>query len=332
MHQSGIVVDDELRNAFNAHSENESVAWVKMTIENEKFVIVGTGNTTGSEKGNWESLAATCETNIPFFGAIRRDAKWLMIAYIPDTAKVFSKMIFASSLSSLRTGIGGARWVVPDFSINLQSECTLEAYEKTLQDVTRAVMSYNEKESEKTHRDAALMMGTEATAIIPGVPIKIAEATMEQLKTMKEGGSPKVIELILDPKTEVLGTGKHEDMTIAAISGSLPEKEPRYFVINWGHKDREGADQSKFVFVYYCPGAAPPRLKMFYSTCKSHVITCLSKLEYADPIKLECSEAADFSEERLINEAYPIVQEEKTFAKPKAAKGRGKARIAKFQA
>lgn len=302
-----------------------------MTIENEQFVIVGTGNATGSENGNWESLAATCETHIPFFGAIRRDAKWLMIAYIPDTAKVFSKMIFASSLSAIKNGIGGERWVVNDFSINLQSECTLESYEKTLQDVTSAVMSYNEKESEKTHRDAALMMGTEATAIIPGIPIKISEATMAQLKTMKEGGSPKMIELILDPKTEVLGTGRHEDMTVSAINAALPEKEPRYFVINWAHKDREGADQSKIVFVYWCPGAAPPRLKMFYSTCKAHVLTCLTTLEYANIIKVECSEPVDFSEERLINEAYPIVEEAKTFAKPKAM-GRGKARVAKFQA
>lgn len=75
--------------------------------------------------------------------------KWLMIFFCPDDSKasfkgffvwaalnllvhtqVRQRMVYASSSSALREGLGGSNFV-PDYNISMQSECTLAEWKKS---------------------------------------------------------------------------------------------------------------------------------------------------------------------------------------------------------
>lgn len=137
------------------------------------------------------------------------------------------------------------------------------------------------------------------------------------------------MELILDLKSEVLGSAPPSNQSISELV--YPENEPRYFVHNYTHT-HGGEQKSKFVFIYYCPGIAPPRSKMFYSTCKSNIIKLFKTLDITDFHNLECNAADEVSEAAILEELYPKKTEDKSFKKP-TARGRGRAKFAgKFQA
>lgn len=325
MHQSGITVDNELKKAFQECCEGTNT-WMHITIEDDQFKFIAAGAAADAE-ANWAAVQGSLKQKTPGFFFIQNSANmWLMISFIPDNSQVRLKMLFASSSASLKQGLGSAKFVANDFAINMIDECTWENYKKqTSEEVD--VMTFEEKTHLQTEYDSAALMGTGQTAVIAGIPIKIADGAVEAIKGLKEGKHSSV-ELILDGETEVLGVGAVQDMSVADLIALFPPKEPRYFLHNHAHKDKEGGDKKTLVFVYYCPMTSAPKLKMFYSTCKAHILTCLAALEFDKPVNLECDSASECSEDRIMKEIYPPEEVKTSFAKPKA---RGRRAIKAFQ-
>lgn len=320
MHQSGITVDNELKEAFKGC--DEEATWMHMTIEDDQFKFVASGAVDGDDEAKWAAVQGNLTERTPGYHFVKSSGQWLMIPFIPDNSQVRLKMLFASSSASLKQGLGNPRFATPDFKINMIDECTWANYQKQTKGEVD-VMTYEEKMSMQSEYDSAAMMGTGQTAVIAGIPIKIDDAAVDAIKGLKEGKHSSV-ELILDGQTEVMGVGACKDMSVEDLVGSFPPKEPRYFLHNHAHKDKEGGDKTTLVFVYYCPMSSAPKLKMFYSTCKAHILTCLNALEFDKPINLECDSPAECTEERIMKEIYPPAAVNTTFAKPKARGRRAK--------
>jgi len=51
---------------------------------------------------------------------------------------------------------------------------------------------------------------------------------------------------------------------------------PRFVVHSFAH-EQNGESKTTNMLIYYCPGKAKPKNKMFYSTAKSSVIAIFSK-------------------------------------------------------
>lgn len=327
MHQSGIVVDDELKEAFRKACEDPSVGYLKVVISdsNDKFVLDSTGT------GDLDAIGKTLESNIPAYIVTRKQDKWLMVSFVPDTAKVRSKMVYASSTASLRHGLGGANFISPDYAANTLDDVTENSYSHSIEDHSEVVMSFNEKEKLETEMQSAMLMGAEPTTVIAGVPIKISDTAMQGFKDLK-AGTFNTLKLVLDPKTEILNVGMSQDMSLTEIQGCMEERVPSYFLHNFKYNHPEdGQAGSKNVFIYYCPNLAPPKLKMLYSTCKAYILTGLSELEFEKPLNMECNVPAEISDKSVHDEIFPPKVEDKSFAKPKAARG-GRRAVAKFQA
>lgn len=332
MHTSGITVDDALSAEFNGLEADTGVNWVKFQIETEQFKVVGKGG------GAWEEVAAAVEEKVPSFFAMRREAKWLLVMWIPDRAMVRQRMLYSSSSSALKSGVGGNRWLSENFHCTEVHELTDENFTKRhLTDVRNVVMSYDEREKEQTEMISSLMMGTEQHAIIPGVPITMTPGLVTDLKTVAASGGCVEMSFTIESKSEVLGSAGVSQKDLAGIAGSVPDDQPRYYFMLYAHQDREGAAQTKPLFIYYCPGKAPPKLRMLYSTCKAHVLSVLGKDAAESGIgveglhKVEGSEPSDLTTDRLLNDIYPVTTNVKAFAKPKA-KSRGKQKLAAFSA
>jgi len=123
--------------------------------------------------------------------------------------------------------------------------------------------------------------------------------------------------LQLDPATEVMGVVTSGDLDIPAIVRQFPPSQPRYAAFRYSHSHPETKeDVATTVFVYYCPDVAGPRLKMFYSSCKSMAVKTCDKFGVTCQKQVEISVGSELSAAFLLDELYPKKTTTKAFAKP----------------
>jgi len=216
-----------------------------------------------------------------------------------------------------------------DYNLSDKTECTVEDFTASAKGVGKdSVMSADERMYQETRHEHSAGTSEGKVSAIVGIPIKVADSTLEALKGIASG-SVSSLELIIDASTETLGNAPITNTPLSALK--LPEKEPRFFVV--AHKYvHDGANKSKLVLIYYCPNKAIPKLKMLYSTSKANVIKIFGTLNITDFHNLEVNEVSELAEDIVIADIHPPTASDRGFAKPKAG-GRGKAKLAtKFNA
>jgi len=190
------------------------------------------------------------------------------------------------------------------------------------------VMSADERMYHETRHEHSAGTSEGKVSAIVGIPIKVADATLEALKGIASG-SVSSLELVIDASTETLTNAPITNTPLSALK--LPEKEPRFFVVAYKYV-HDGANKTKLVLIYYCPNKAIPKLKMLYSTSKANVIKIFGTLSITDFHNLEVNEVSELAEDVVIADIHPPTANDRGFAKPKAG-GRGKAKLAtKFNA
>lgn len=328
MHGSGITADDALKAEFAGFEGDEKAFSLKVEIKNDNFVSGGRISSAGDLDKDFEALQASLVEKTPCYTILRvpGQQKFVVCFFVPDNSPVRQKMVYASSTGALKAGLGGAKFT-DDWAVATIAECTRAEYETSIADQTHLVRSGDERMNAETAYEVSAMLDEEKVSAIVGVPIKISDPVLEALKAIKAGEKQTTV-LILDAKTETLNCEPPTDAKIADLD--FPEKEPRYFVHNFKHT-KDGEEKTKLVFVYYCPGRSPPKLKMFYSTVKSNIVTVFKNMDITDFLNFECNEKAECTEELLMTEIYPPVVQSKAFKKPTARGGRSKARPTKFQ-
>lgn len=327
--QSGISPSATLQSEFHATAKNPNVLFVKFEIQNDTFVKTGEGNTAGSLAANLSAIQAVLFDKQPCYIVFRlEENKWCCVCYIPNDSPVRSKMIYASSKAALKVGLGSDKFG-EDYNITDKKECTVAEYNAAAKGVGKdVVMSADERMYHETRHEHSAGTSEGKVSAIVGIPIKIADATIEALKGIASG-SVSSLELVIDAATETLGNAAITNASLSTLK--LPEKEPRFFVV--AHKYvHDGANKSKLLLIYYCPNKAIPKLKMLYSTSKANVIKIFDSLGIKDFHNLEVNEASELAEDVVIADIHPPTANDRGFAKPKAA-GRGKAKLAtKFNA
>jgi hypothetical protein len=75
------------------------------------------------------------------------------------------------------------------------------------------------------------------------------------------------------------------------------------------------------VLYYYCPESIKPKLKMFYSTCKSVVVRLLQdEAQLSISKSLEVSDRAEVSTAVVMDALHPQEATKKAFKKPEATR------------
>lgn len=327
--QSGISPSATLQSEFQATAKNSNILFVKFEIQNDTFVKTGEGNSTGSLASDLKAIQSVLVDKQPSYVVFRlEENKWCCICFIPNDSPVRLKMIYASSKAALKVGLGSDKFG-EDFNISDKNECTVEDFSASAKGVGKdVVMSADERMYHETRHEHSAGTSEGKVSAIVGIPIKIADATIEALKGIASG-SVSSLELVIDAASETLGNAPITNDKLSALK--LPEKEPRFFVVafNYFH---DGANKNKLLLIYYCPNKAIPKLKMLYSTSKANVIKIFDTLNIKDFHNLEVNEASELAEDVVIADIHPPTTNDRGFAKPKAA-GRGKAKLAtKFNA
>jgi len=315
------------KKAFVSAQDDKSLLFLKITIESETFKKSSSGKSTGSRKTDFEAVRAVLEERKPCYILMKasQEGKWVLIMYVPELAYVRDKMVFASSMSALKEGLGTSIFL-NDFSISTPKECTLEEFNHGNQEIAeKDVMTIQEQLKHDAQNESALSMGEAKVSAMIDIPIKVSDEATQSMDKLLKGSVDSVL-YRMNPDSEVLEVDTSGNLKIEAITAKFPKNEPRFVIHNFAH-DRDGQKAKSFVFFYFCPDVAKPKLKMMYSSCKGIVIKLALNSGIELKKNLEASEPNEITPAVVLTELYPKKDEKVAFKKPSAGGGKGKSRF-----
>eukprot|EP00823_Brevimastigomonas_motovehiculus_P003097 TRINITY_DN1844_c0_g3_i1.p1 TRINITY_DN1844_c0_g3~~TRINITY_DN1844_c0_g3_i1.p1 ORF type:complete len:363 (-),score=97.79 TRINITY_DN1844_c0_g3_i1:238-1326(-) len=317
MHQSGIRVGDDLKKEFVACEKDESTVFIQIKIVNDKFTKVATGSRTSEMKSDFEAVQKVLKTSEATYVAMRAPKKpgmWLLVYYVPDDAIVRDKMLYASSSSSLKEGLGGAKFVT-DYSISTPSECTLGCYENSTKEIKKSdLMTAEEQVKQDEIISSELAKTSVKTSAMADLQTEVADEVKKALKSVKDGEINTVF-LNIDSKTEKIKVESSGKLSLEEVAKKMPDKEPRFAVHVFPH-EHSSKQAIANMFIYCCPDLCPPRQKMTYSTFKKNAVK-LCETSGLDVKCYECGNGSEINASNLLYILYPHVEEKKLISKPK---------------
>mmetsp|Transcript_14643 Transcript_14643/g.26356 ORF Transcript_14643/g.26356 Transcript_14643/m.26356 type:complete len:346 (-) Transcript_14643:70-1107(-) len=336
MHGSGLKVTDDLKSEITKLKSSPSTLYIKIEIAKETFELKKSADSDSKlpTDQDFKTMAAALESGVACYMFFRDpmpkyEGKWVLCQYMPDTARVNSKMLYASSRAAMKTGFGNAS-CSEDYFISEQSELNLQTFLDSRATVDKThLMTFEEQAKSEAVRGEILAMSDGVALTVSDAPITVSAAATQAITSVKEQKcntavlllEPKSQELLADTKTVAKVNAAMEDVASVCLS----QKEPRFVLHRYTHQ-HEGKDKEAMLFIYYCPDEAIPRMKMMYSTCKAMVLTVLEKMEIAVTNKFEASTEGELADRAVLDDLYPKKAEKMTFAKPKT-KSKGKRRL-----
>ncbi|KAG9076994.1 Twinfilin-1 [Ceratobasidium sp. UAMH 11750] len=328
---SGIGVSPELTAAFASAVESKETRFLKVKIQNESLVPDETVP-TGSDEfiQDLPKLQEILQDDVPAYVLARTDAAdntWLFISYVPDTAKVRDKMLYASTRGALTKALGDQRFKDNVFATS-KSDLTPEAYqahqrhlaapkpltarERELEEIRAA-----ERESSSAYEGS----GVRQSIVGSRVGLKWTDEVGEALKELPTNAGRTVI-ISIDPTNEVFVLKDTKDVSLDEFPGVLPTAEPAYAFYSWAQEDAA----PHVIFTYTCPSGSPIKHRMIYSSgvasfvndVKAQLgVVVVKRLEASDPSELDLDWLRTELTPAGTGTQTPVDDSKKPFAKPR---------------
>ncbi|KAI6009399.1 hypothetical protein F5J12DRAFT_37253 [Pisolithus orientalis] len=249
---SGIGLSAELTRAFSAAVETQNIRFIKVVIRNESLVPVTSVDVTGSLEEDLALLDSRLAENDPCYILARLDdpsSEWLLISYVPDSAKVRDKMLYASTRNSLSKSLGSTVFTDSLFATS-KADVTPEGYA-----------------AHKRHQAAPqpLSAREQEMADIKAAERQAAGNVYEGSRARQNHlGDGKVVVLQIELSTETLILHSSSEAQVNTLSSLIPASEPSFTLYAWSHS--YSATKRDIIFIYSCPSASPIKYRMMYSS------------------------------------------------------------------
>ncbi|CAF1216208.1 unnamed protein product [Adineta steineri] len=341
-HQSGITASDSLRDKF-ADMKDGHIRLVVVAIENEKLVAKEEHNAVRTFTEDFDQMIPPLvQKNRPAYYFIRLDTiseisghNWLLIVYIPDEARVRERMLYASTVATLKREFG-LTYITQEFHASSKSEMTSHSFEQHVR--TQAApppLTMREEEMLEIHqREATADISIDTRhPTLQGLTFPLDENVIEALHLFKKH-NVDYIQLEIDHEKErILLSHSESHATPEHIQKCLPSQQGRYHIYRLKHDYNQKQFDSIF-FLYSVPGSGSKvKQRMMYASCKESVIDNIEKrMGIIFDKKLELCDPTDLTMEYLMQELHPEILANKaksSFAKPKAPSSRGPRRLLK---
>ncbi|KAH8106779.1 actin depolymerizing protein [Cristinia sonorae] len=342
---SGITVSDDLTTAFGDAVDTGNVRFLKISIRNESLVLDEAVPVAGLLSEDFGNLSGILEENVPAYILAKLDepSSWLAISYVPDTAKVRDKMLYASTRNNLTKSLGSAHFKDNLFATS-KEDVTADAYKRHLAHLNAPKpMSEREKEMaavKAAEREAGGLHyeGSQARRNPLGstaMGFKWEEKAEEALKDLASSEEGHLVVLSLDSQETVVLQNVVSGCAADTVGSSLPPSNPCYAFFSWP-QSITSPPRRIIVFIYSCPSTSPVKSRMVYSTgflsthrggkailedAAQHLVE--RKIETSDPkelneefFKFELGLTASQSTPGGSGSSTPI-EANKTFARPK---------------
>ncbi|KAI0054174.1 actin depolymerizing protein [Auriscalpium vulgare] len=274
---SGIGVSDELSSAFAEAVTSRNVRFLKISIRNETLVPDSTVAPSGKLEDDLKQLQNLLEESIPAYMLVRLDdppSSWLAVHYVPDSAKVRDKMLYASTRNSLTKSLGSTHFSDTIFATS-RDDITPEAYAAHRRHLAAPKpMSAREKEMAEVKEAERQAGGTayqgsraRSSPFGTGVGLSWSDEVKSAVEALAEASEDRLVTLSIDPSSESLVILENGESSVDQLKTKIPASEPSYTFFSWS----AGALQRRIIFIYSCPSSSPVKHRMLYSSGSSSV-------------------------------------------------------------
>ena len=327
---SGIRASDDLRKDFPGDA---SARFLKVEIidelemrETDRVASVGT------MIEDLDLVAQILVENEPCYVLCRTDDetsrgfKYMLFCFVPDYGKVRQKMLYASSRTALRQGLGADNFSEEIFGTEID-DFTAAGYERYLEH-KNSENPLTEKEIKlKEEREYGVFEGGAGSSVayVHGVQFPIDEAVLAALDQFAHG-DVNYVQMSIDADKEEIILNTAGNHGVEEMEGFCPNNEPRYHLYRWQY-NHEGTDHTVVIYCFSCPDgsegtlASPIKLRMLYASSKSNVAFLFEERDIEVGLKLEICRGSEFSLEELMQERHPVLVERKAVKKPSGPGG-----------
>jgi len=318
-HSSGIPVSQSLKDAFV-----QTKRIIKVQIENDELVETKSLPLgANSIEKDFELISSLLETDRPcyilFNNNVEGKVEWLLLSYVPDKSKVKDKMIYASTRSNLKLGLGNS-FFVDEVHGTIPSDFTYQGYQRHVTH-KKSDAPLTESELMKTREvEQPVYMGNSST-YVHGVAFPVEANAIKAIQDLVSG-SINYVQLSVDTVKERICLGGTDTIELSQLSDKIPTNEPRFHFFNYQH-EFDGNNVNSFLYVFSCPDgskgttSAPVKLRMLYSSSKANVSDIFTKTGNTIALRLEVNAGSDIVEDEIYKQLHPQVAEKSTgFSKP----------------
>ncbi|KAI0035941.1 hypothetical protein K488DRAFT_42223 [Vararia minispora EC-137] len=313
---SGIGIAPDLSHAFSQVVSDSATRFLKISIRNESLVPDGTTPVQGSLDDDLPRLQSILDDNVPAYVIVRLDrpsSSLLLVDYVPDTAKVRDKMLYASTRSALTKHLGSSSFADTLYATS-KDDLTPEAYAAHRRHVAAPKpMSAREKEmadikaAERQAGGSAYQgSASRSSPFGTGVGLNWAPDAEEALKNLAEVSEDTILTLTIEPASEMLSVVSVSPADVEDLGSKIPSSNPSFAFFRW-HQAPSGPQigpslvhRCPIVFIYSCPSSSPVKHRMLYSSGSSSVyqtaksalpagLLASRKVETSDPSELSSS-------------------------------------------
>lgn len=345
-----IPASQELHTAFSDFTSTRSLFALPVTIAGESLQPLEAVPWTNNDfDASLQSLAPHLQPKTPIYLLVRTEGDGdglVAIMYVPSTAAVRAKMLFASTRATLVRELGlekfSSELFVTDPEEVLESEQwvarkrrqdggvdvdLLSAEERELQSVKRA------EEEERHGTQGRDLMGEGGSGVgylgkregsgaaRNGISMKItdeAKDAIAKLAQSQDENSPAIlVQFGIDIASETLILlASESDITPEQVSTKIPASHPSYTFYHYPSTDST-------LFLYVCPGSSKIKERMMYAASRLSVVENAKAEGIRVAKTLEAGEPDDMSASRLGEEIAPKSTAEESsstrqgFARPK---------------
>ncbi|KAI0320087.1 actin depolymerizing protein [Amylostereum chailletii] len=264
---SGIGLSEELSSKFSDAVASRDVRFLKISIRNESLVPDTTFPPRGSLEEDLEDLRGLLEDDVPAYVLVHLDtANWLVVDYVPDSAKVRDKMLYASTRNSLTQGLGSSNFVDTLFATSkddltpaayaahkrhLAAPQPMTAREKEIEDVKAAERQAGGSASRNQNSPFSAAIGYKWTPEVESAIAGLADKSEDS-----------VVVLAIDTTSETLVLVDESTASVDELASKIPASDPSYALFLW----TQSPSKRQIVFLYTCPTSSPVKNRMIYSS------------------------------------------------------------------
>jgi twinfilin-like protein len=266
----------ELVSTFaNGCGEVPTIHFLHVRIVNEKFELCGSSPRLASEKAVYDAIRAASSLNAASYFPIRLTAanRWTLLTFIPDTAPVKDKMLYAASLTPLKKELGFSCFA-DDIMCSEQNELTHSHQEqvKAIGKDRTTIMTEIEKlgmEDRLMEKDSINDARTKtliAFPVTPEVVTAVDDFTKNKLDMIQ-------LYLVTDKEHIAFRSSKGK-VSGNDLRDSYASDIPTYTVYRYSG---QAVTQPTVVMFLTCPPAAPVKARMMAATVKTSLIKYLEQ-------------------------------------------------------
>ena len=264
-------------------------------------------------------------------------APFIAITYVPDSAPVRQKMLFASTRLTLVRELGIERFRETIFATT-KEELTPQGFEKHDKHVGLAAPLTEEEQSlgevKRKEAEEGRGMNERKSHVSSGVSMPISDEAVQALKGLAREGGDSLVQLVrlvracvkggslicykkINIPTETMELASSSATPISELPTTISGTEPRYSFYRYTHT-HNGISSSPILFIYTCPSGSKIKERMLYAaSSRSAVQVAEAEAGLKIEKKIEASSPEDISEESIDGDLHPKVEVKKAFERPK---------------